>query len=88
MTTAAGVQDEAGIPVDLLELTMYQKRIQGALYGMGSPAREIPMLIGLYKQGDLKLDELVTRTYTLDQINEAYDDMHAGHNLRGVIVFD
>lgn len=88
VATAAGAQDEVGVPINLLELTMYQKRIQGALYGTGSPAREIPLLIDLYKQGELKLDELVTRTYTLDQINEAYDDMHAGLNIRGVIVFD
>lgn len=87
VATAAGRQDEVGIPVNLLELTMYQKRIQGALYGMGSPAREIPLLLGLYKSGDLKLDELVTRTYTLDGINLAYDDLHAGTILRGVVRF-
>jgi S-(hydroxymethyl)glutathione dehydrogenase/alcohol dehydrogenase len=76
-----------GIPVNLLELTMYQKRLQGAIYGMGSPAREIPRLAALYRTGDLKLDELVTRTYTLDQINDAVDDLHGGQNIRGVIIF-
>jgi Zn-dependent alcohol dehydrogenase len=35
----------------------------------------------------LKLDELVTRTYTLDEINQGYEDMHAGKNIRGVIVY-
>jgi S-(hydroxymethyl)glutathione dehydrogenase/alcohol dehydrogenase len=87
VATAAAAQSTTGVPVNLLELTMYQKRIQGSLYGMGSPAREIPLLIELYKQGSLKLDELVTRRYTLDQINEAYADMHAGVNIRGVITF-
>ena len=87
VATAAAAQGTAGIPVNLLELTMFQKRIQGALYGMGSPAREIPRLLDLYQQGSLKLDELVTRRYSLDQINDAYADMHAGVNIRGVITF-
>jgi S-(hydroxymethyl)glutathione dehydrogenase/alcohol dehydrogenase len=86
VTSAAGDR-EVGIPVPLLELAMYQKRIQGAIYGMGSPVREIPLLIDLYRRGDLKLDELVTRTYPLDEINQAYEDMHAGLNIRGVVTF-
>ena len=40
----------------------------------------------MYESGKLRLDELVTRTYTLDQINQGYDDMHAGINLRGVVI--
>lgn len=87
VATAAAAQTTTGIDVNLLELTMYQKRIQGSLYGMGSPVREIPLLIELYKQGSLKLDELVTRKYGLDQINDAYADMHAGVNIRGVVTF-
>jgi S-(hydroxymethyl)glutathione dehydrogenase/alcohol dehydrogenase len=85
--TSAAAMESNGIPVNLLELTMYQKRLQGAIYGMGSPAREIPRLAALYRTGDLKLDELVTRTYTLDQINDAVDDLHRGQNIRGVIIF-
>jgi S-(hydroxymethyl)glutathione dehydrogenase/alcohol dehydrogenase len=46
------------------------------------------MLLGLYKSGQLKLDELVTRTYTLDQVNQAYQDMNDGKNIRGVIVHE
>ena len=42
----------------------------------------------LYTQGQLKLDELVTQTYTLDQINEGYEAMRNGENIRGVIIFD
>jgi S-(hydroxymethyl)glutathione dehydrogenase/alcohol dehydrogenase len=42
----------------------------------------------MYQAGQLKLKELVTRTYSLDQINEGYADMHAGKNIRGVIAFD
>ena len=44
-------------------------------------------MLRLYTEGKLKLDELVTRTYTLDEIAQGYEDMHAGKNLRGVIVY-
>ncbi len=45
-----------------------------------------PRMLAMYQSGILKLDELVTSTYTLDTINEGYADMHAGKNLRGVII--
>lgn len=87
VVTGIGKFDEFNIPVSLLELTMYQKRIQGSLYGNGAPREQIPALLDLYRSGALELDELVTRRYRLDDINEAYADMHAGSNIRGVIEF-
>jgi S-(hydroxymethyl)glutathione dehydrogenase/alcohol dehydrogenase len=64
---------------------MFQKRIQGALYGMCSPAKDVPRLLSLWQDGRLKLEELVTRTYALDELNQGYEDMHAGVNVRGVL---
>ncbi len=87
VVTSQGSPFEIGMPVNLFEISMYQKRIQGALYGMGSPRESVPSLLDLYVDGRLRLDELVTRRYTLDQINDAYADMHAGVNIRGVIDF-
>jgi NDMA-dependent alcohol dehydrogenase len=66
-------------------LAMMQKRIQGALYGAQSPREAMPRLLDMYRAGTLKLDELVTEVYTLDRINDAFDDMRAGKNIRGVI---
>ena len=86
--TGLGDITAAGAPIALGDLTLMQKRLQGSLFGESNPRRDIPSLLRLYQAGRLKLDELVTRTYTLDQVAEAYDDMHAGRNLRGVIVFD
>jgi S-(hydroxymethyl)glutathione dehydrogenase/alcohol dehydrogenase len=85
VVTGMGKMSEVGIPVGLFELTMYQKRIQGCLYGMMSPSKDVPRLLGLYQTGHLKLDEIVTRTYPLDQINEGYAAMHDGQVIRGVI---
>jgi S-(hydroxymethyl)glutathione dehydrogenase/alcohol dehydrogenase len=45
-------------------------------------------LLGLYKNGDLKLDELITNRYTLENINQGYEDMLAGKNIRGVLIHD
>jgi S-(hydroxymethyl)glutathione dehydrogenase/alcohol dehydrogenase len=87
VVTGLGNGQEAIIPVNLSELTLYQKRIQGALYGNASPRKQIPQLLGLYGRGILKLDELITRRYPLDQVNSGYADMHAGKNVRGIIDF-
>jgi S-(hydroxymethyl)glutathione dehydrogenase/alcohol dehydrogenase len=83
-----GPVSDASIPVSPFILTLFQKRIQGVLYGAMSPSTGMLRLLSMYQAGQLKLDELVTRTYTLDQVNEGYADMHAGRNIRGVITFD
>jgi NDMA-dependent alcohol dehydrogenase len=77
-----------GAPIMLGDLTLMQKRLQGSLFGEANPRRDIPNLARMYQSGQLKLDELITREYDLDHVAEAYDDMRAGKNIRGVIVFD
>jgi NDMA-dependent alcohol dehydrogenase len=80
--------EEAVIPgLNANALALPQKRIQGALYGMKSPREAMPMLLDMYRAGKLILDDLVTATYSLDQINQGFDDMRNGHNIRGVIHF-
>ena len=88
VTAAAGERETAIEGLSLLELTMFQKRIQGAIYGMMSPSKDVPRLLGLWRSGALKLEELVSQRYELDAINKGYADMHAGRNIRGLIVFD
>jgi S-(hydroxymethyl)glutathione dehydrogenase/alcohol dehydrogenase len=64
-----------------------EKTLVGSMYGGARPAYDFPRLLDLYKSGRLKLDELVTATYSIDQAQQAFDDMVAGVNARGVIVF-
>ncbi len=66
----------------------YQRQIRGALFGDSNPLYDIPMLLGLYRSGDLKLDELITRRYRLEEINQAYQDLEDGKNIRGVIIHE
>jgi Zn-dependent alcohol dehydrogenase len=68
------------------EMTLFQKTVKGTLFGASNPMYDIPKLLGMYQAGQLKLDELVTQTYTLDQLNEGYDDLLAGKNIRGVLL--
>lgn len=87
VVTAIGHPDESSISGSLLEMTLYEKQIRGALYGSSNAPHDIPRLVGLYSAGLLKLDELVTREYSLDQINEGYQDMRSGRNIRGLVRF-
>ncbi|PXY30800.1 NDMA-dependent alcohol dehydrogenase [Prauserella flavalba] len=86
--TGLGDITAAGAPIALGDLTLMQKRLQGSLFGESNPRHDIPNLLRMYRAGQLKLDELVTREYTLDQVAQAYEDMHAGRNIRGLVVFD
>ena len=68
-------------------MTRMERQLIGSLYGSAVPKHDIPRLLRLYLEGHLKLDQLVTKTYSLDDINLGYEDMRAGHNLRGVLTF-
>ena len=69
-------------------LTLFRKTVKGSLFGDCNPTTDIPKILGLYQAGDLKLDEIITRTYTLDQVNEGYEDLLAGKNVRGIVVHE
>jgi S-(hydroxymethyl)glutathione dehydrogenase/alcohol dehydrogenase len=66
----------------------YQRQVRGALFGDSNPLYDIPRLLGLYQSGQLKLDELITRRYKLEEINDAYADLEDGKNIRGVIIHE
>jgi S-(hydroxymethyl)glutathione dehydrogenase/alcohol dehydrogenase len=59
--------------------------LQGSIFGGGNPQYDIPAILELYKLGQLNLDDMVTREYTLEQINDGYRDMLEGRNIRGII---
>ena len=59
----------------------------GSCLGGSNGRRDIPRLLELHRAGQLKLEELITREYTLEEVNQGYEDMHAGLNLRGLIRF-
>jgi S-(hydroxymethyl)glutathione dehydrogenase/alcohol dehydrogenase len=70
------------------ELTLFEKRIVGSLFGSGNPFEEIPRMLELYRAGRLKLDELITARYRLEDVNQGYQDMLDGRNMRGLLVHE
>src|SRR4030095_7630429 len=64
---------------------MQEKRLIGSLYGSGQPTVDIPKLVELYREGKLKLRELVTHTYRLDEVNKALNTLAAGTDARGIM---
>jgi len=79
---------KTNIELNSAMLTLFEKTVKGSLFGSGDPFHDIPKMVELYQAGDLKLDELITKTYTLDEVNEGYQDMLDGKNVRGVILLE
>ena len=80
----SGIEQEITIDMNLFE---WDKIYINPLYGKCRPQIDFPKLVALYEKGDLMLDEMITRTYSLDNLQQAFDDMLAGKNAKGVIVF-
>lgn len=78
---------EETVSMSALDLVLMEKRVVGSLFGSANPRLDIPRLLDLYRSGHLKLDELATGTYKLEDINTGYADMREGRNLRGVLSF-
>jgi S-(hydroxymethyl)glutathione dehydrogenase / alcohol dehydrogenase len=81
---ASGIEESIAFDMNLFE---WDKTYINPLYGQCVPERDFPLLLNYYKSGDLLLDEMVTRTYKLDDLAQAFEDMHAGINAKGVLDF-
>ncbi len=81
----SGINETVTVPMPWF---MWDKKYVTPLYGDCLPSRDFPRIFEQYRRGELLLDELVTRTYDLDHLPEAMDDMMSGRNAKGVILFD
>jgi NDMA-dependent alcohol dehydrogenase len=81
--TSAG--DSSGFAFSGFDFTLFQKTIIGTCYGSSNPAFVVQQLLNLYRAGRIKIDELITKEYTLDQVNESFADMLTGKNISGVV---
>ena len=79
---------ETEVSMSLLDLTLMEKQVVGSLFGSANPRYDVPKLLELYKAGQLDLDGLITRTYDLEDINQGYEDMREGRNIRGVLIYE
>ncbi|AFM16190.1 oxidoreductase, Rxyl_3153 family [Mycolicibacterium chubuense NBB4] len=87
LITAVPRFEISSVPMLLVDLLNSCKTLKGMIYGGMNPRASMPMLLSMYRNGHLKLDELITRRYRLEQINEAYADLREGRNIRGVLEF-
>ena len=83
--TGMGNMLDTEVTLNLAMLTLLQKNLQGSIFGGANPKLDIPQLLSMYKIGKLNIDDMITRQYRLDQINQGYQDMLDGKNIRGVI---
>lgn len=81
----SGIEQEIVVDMNLFE---WDKVYINPLYGGCNPEKDFPKIVEHYKSGKLKLEEMITRTYSLDQLELAFEDMLTGKNAKGVIVFD
>ena len=85
VVTAMGHLTDMDVKLNLFLMSMLQKDLQGNIFGGGNARQDVPNLLAMYKAGKLNLDDMVTRTYTLEGVNDGYQDMLDGKNIRGVI---
>jgi len=79
---------EESVAVRPTALTFEEKTLTGSYFGSARPRDDFPRILALYRAGRLKLDELITHRYRVDEAPRAFADLEAGKNARGVIVFD
>jgi S-(hydroxymethyl)glutathione dehydrogenase/alcohol dehydrogenase len=84
--TGLGPIAEKTIQLSGTMLTLFEKTVQGTIFGSSNPMYDITKMLDLYRIGQVKLDELCTNTYSLDEINQGYQDLRDGKNIRGVVV--
>lgn len=81
----SGIEEKVTIDMSLFE---WDKVYINPLYGKCCPQVDFPKLVSLYEKGDLLLDEMITQTYPIEDLQRALNDMLSGKNAKGVIVFD
>ncbi len=79
---------ETEVTMSMLDLTLMEKQVIGSLFGSANPRADIPKLLDLYRAGQLELDALITNTYELAEVNQGYQDMRDGKNIRGVLMYE
>jgi S-(hydroxymethyl)glutathione dehydrogenase/alcohol dehydrogenase len=86
VVTGMGEMEGLTVQIPGTILALFQKSIKGSLFGESNPTYDIPKMLNMYRAGQLKLDELITTRYALEDVNQGYQDLLDGKNIRGVIV--
>jgi NDMA-dependent alcohol dehydrogenase len=87
VTTSIAPYDQTTVDLNLFMFAMLNQELRGTIFGSESPRVQIPRLLRLHHEGKLHVDDLITKEYELDGVQQGYDDLESGENLRGVIRF-
>jgi S-(hydroxymethyl)glutathione dehydrogenase / alcohol dehydrogenase len=79
---------DARAPINVNQLVYAEKSLIGSLYGTTRPRQDLITLMQMHLSGGLMLDELITRTWRLEEINEAYETLVRGEVRRSLILWD
>jgi NDMA-dependent alcohol dehydrogenase len=88
VVTAIAPFHQMDVQLNLFNFAMYNQALLGTVFGSNSPRVQVPNLLHLFETGQLKIDEIITQEYSLDQVQQGYDDQAAGTIIRGVVKFD
>src|SRR5665213_358063 len=75
------------VDLDLFMFSMMNQELRGTIFGSEAPRLQVPRLLRLHHEGKLHVDDLVTEEYALDDVQQGYDDLASGKNVRGVVRF-
>jgi NDMA-dependent alcohol dehydrogenase len=88
VVTAIAPFSQMDVQLNLFSFAMSNQALLGTVFGSASPRVQVPNLLNLFEDGQLKIDEIITQEYSLDQVQQGYDDQAAGTIIRGVVAFD
>ena len=88
VVTSIAPWSQNDVQLNLFNFAMYNQTLMGTVFGSQSPRVQVPNLLNLFEAGQLKIDEIITREYSLDEVQQGYEDQAAGTIIRGVVKFD
>jgi S-(hydroxymethyl)glutathione dehydrogenase/alcohol dehydrogenase len=87
VATSIAPMNQQTVELNVFGLSMYNQELRGTVFGSESPRVQVPRLLRMHHEGKLHIDDLITQEYPLDGVQQGYDDLESGKNLRGVIRF-
>jgi NDMA-dependent alcohol dehydrogenase len=87
VATSIAPFNQKTVELNVFMLSMMNQELRGTVFGSESPRVQIPRLLRMHHEGKLHVDDLVTEEYTLDGVQQGYDDLASGKNVRGVVRF-
>jgi S-(hydroxymethyl)glutathione dehydrogenase/alcohol dehydrogenase len=87
VATSVAPYGQQTVELNVFGLSMFNQELRGTVFGSESPRVQVPRLLRMHHEGKLHIDELITQEYTIDGVQQGYDDLESGKNLRGVVRF-